>query len=181
MLDLDLESRISWGSASITWSCWSWSSSSKYETCNKSSSSKMWGRVFIPSYALDGGASHYWSSSNWTLRSMKHFLVATSIDLYAFPSFAYPSRMHSLLWAWKAFLLLIGILAQDLEPKTLKWETSGLFPCSASNGVAPTTELWGTLLCKYKQNLQLLPKEKEGDSWHGEDKLPSPLMIYFSF
>ena len=51
---------------------------------------------------------------------MKHFLLATSIDLYGFVSYAYPNSIHSLLWDWKAFLLLMGILAQALEPKTLK-------------------------------------------------------------
>ena len=49
------------------------------------------------------------------------------MNLYDFASSAYPNSVHSLLWAWKAFLLSVGIMAQALEPKTLSerhWDYS---------------------------------------------------------
>ena len=50
----------------------------------------------------------------------------------------------------KEFILSMGILAQALEPKTIKWETLGLCPWSASSGVAPNTDLWDTLFYMYE-------------------------------
>ena len=70
--------------------------------------------------------------------------------------------MHSLIWALKAFLLSIGILAQALELKNLRWETLGLYPCSASNGVTPTTDLWGTLFYKYESQFTALAQREGG-------------------
>ena len=32
----------------------------------------------------------------------------------------------------------------------------------------------------YEAQFKVLPKEKEEDSWLGEDRFPSPSMIYFS-
>ena len=70
--------------------------------------------------------------------------------------------MHSLLCAWNSFLLSSGILVQSLEPKTLRWETLGLYPYNASNGVTPTTDLWGTLFYKYEAQFTASAQREAG-------------------
>ena len=93
-------SQSGWATFSIlsSWSSWSSSSDFEYEILVKTSSStngNFW--VIIRSFYSVGFGSCTWSSSNWTLRSMKHFLVAIFIHLYAFASFAYLNSMHSVL------------------------------------------------------------------------------------
>ena len=138
--------------------------------------------MVIPSCASGGGVSYNWSYSNWTLRSINNFLVATSINLYYFAFYAYPNIMHLLLWSWKAFLLLMGILAQDLEQKTLKWETLALCPCSALNGMAPTTDLWDTLLCMYEEKFTTSSQREGGRflEWRRHVSISSSDLFFLS-
>ena len=85
------------------------------------------------------------SSLNWAILSMKYFLVLKLISLYPFEYSEYPTNRHSWLWGSKSLLLSNGVLAHALEPKILKWDTSGLCPLQASKGVIPSSCLWGTL------------------------------------
>ena len=54
---------------------------------------------------------------------MKALFVLKLISLYPFEYSEYPTNRHSCLWGCKAFLFSVGILAQALEPKILKWVT----------------------------------------------------------
>ena len=84
--------------------------------------------------------------------------------------------MHSLIWAWKVFLLSSGILAQALEPKTLDerhWDYTHTVlrmesPQPLTCGAPYSTNT--------KHSLLLHPKEKEVNYFHGEGMLPSVLV-----
>ena len=56
--------------------------------------------------------------------------------------------MDSFLWFCKAFLFSRRILAQAFEPKTIKWETLGLWPLQASNGFFPYNDFCGDMFLK---------------------------------
>ena len=81
------------------------------------------------------------SSWNWTLLSLKDLFVLKFIILYPFEYLEYPTNRHSWIWGCKAFLFSVGILTQALEPKILKWVTSGLCPLQHSKGVIPSRYL----------------------------------------
>ena len=74
----------------------------------------------------------------------------------------------------------MGILAQALEPKTLKCR-HWAYAHAMLRMEWPQPLIYEALYTiSMKHSLQLLPKEKEEDSWLGEDMFPSPSMIYFS-
>ena len=108
--------------------------------------------------------------------------TSSGSNLHQFVSFCifYISQQNAFATlAWKAFLLSSGILAQASEPKTLRWETLVLYPCCASNGVTPTTDLWCSLLYKYEAQFTASPKE-EVDACHGEGMSPYISVICYS-
>ena len=93
------------------------------------SSSKWSAKHEVISTVFSSTSSTSWrGSSKHTLLSMNICLVLIFRSFNPLYYYIYPINKHSILCGFKSFLLSCGIRAHAVDPKSLKFDTSGLCP-----------------------------------------------------